>query len=294
MGLHNEDKLCLYILVVLFSNKPSKSNTLESLRAINLNDINIKPKLILWDNSLDGLYEKEYLDCYPYEIEYIHYPDNKPLSSLYNSVAMSFIGAPEYDWMIFFDDDTNITLEYFEELASESCQSSANLILPLVSNFDGRIISPGKLSLVAGKTLGISEIYNGLRMSDRYLALMSAIVVNKKVFQEGVLFDEDIPFYGVDTKFLLDYQERFSSLYFMKSKITHESRLDDLRFENFNDNYNRLSLLISSWSRSLRLTRPMRLLLFVYVPFFIIKKVILLRDLRYLKLITFIFSVFKK
>lgn len=287
-------KLGLYVLVVLYSDKPSRSNTLKSLKNINLEEIGIKPKIILWDNSPTGLYEEKYLNSYPHEFEYIHSPENKPLSSLYNIVVSSFIRDLSYEWMIFLDDDTNITREYFSELINEACQESVNLILPLVTDITGNLISPGKLRFVAGRPLHATEIYSGLRQSNKYLALMSAIAIHKNTFIEGVLFDENIPFYGIDTKFLLDYQEKFPLLYFMKNKIIHDSRLDDLKCEHFEDNYKRLSLLITSWGRSLKLTLLMKLCLFLYIPLFVVKKIIILKDYRYVGLIKLVFSVFNK
>lgn len=265
-----------------------------SLEKVNFELLGMKVNIIVWDNSEDGLYENEYLDAYPHSFLYIHTPENKPLSKLYNCVVDRFIIDDDYSWLVIFDDDTEINSDYFIELKCDVDKIDVNLAVPRISNKSGKVISPGKLYFTAGRSLESSELFAGMKDSSKYLALMSAIAIRKRTFLSGLRFDESLSFYGIDTKFLLDYQKKFRFIYFMNTHVFHESKLDDLTDGKFEENYKRLSMLITSWSKSLNLSFSKKLLLLFYIPLFAIKKSIVLRNVKYICLLRFVLSIFNK
>src|SRR4051794_38922819 len=93
--------------------------------------------VLLWDNSNFSSLQAEDINLLKerFHFEYYHCPSNKPLSTVYNNVIEKFIAKNEYKYLIVLDDDSKISLDYFNELKNiiES-NNDVDIILPVAKN----------------------------------------------------------------------------------------------------------------------------------------------------------------
>lgn len=279
--------MCVDVMfvVVIYSTHPSVSNTLSSLSKINFDTYDIAPKFYIWDNSKYGFG----LDSIPLPSDktiYRHTGENVRLSDIYNRAITD---SEDTDYYVLLDDDSTLTDKYFNavyEFIVSRCEqvfdkNSAVVAVPQIMN-GNTLISPGIHTGVRGKKL--PHVSTGQIDSAGVVAMMSGTVISKLAVCSGLRFDSRLNFYGIDTRFFIDYQMVFGRIFVLDCILEHKSALRDMSIP-VEEQIRRFSNLLVS-----------RYLVFDYLPFctirviffcllFSCKKVIERRNFKYLSLI---------
>lgn len=281
----SEKKCNIIFVVVLYKKPPLLSETIKSLSVHKFENYGISPSFAIWDNSSAG-YGKESLNLMPGKLFYYHTGKNEKLSYIYNKI----VSNNKSDWYVFLDDDSFIGSDYLDALIP-FFDSEVNVAIPKII-YDDVIISPGMVKEIKGKRLSSDKLYPGKRKSKSIAAMMSGTIVSNRVFETGVLFDEKISFYGVDTRFFIEYSKVFEFIYILDVVIPHHSALRDKDMP-VSEQVERHRKLTSAWPLIFRDAKFFRVKLFLYISYYALKLSITKRDPRFLLVLLSIFSLFK-
>lgn len=224
------------ILVVLYKQKVSESNTLLSL--LNCKESLSEKLLFVWDNSPYPLDPADFFfleDQFEY-FKYFNSKDNKSLSELYNTV----IKRIKFDKIFIFDQDTTLTDEYFKLVDSAAITNiDIGVFLPFVKNND-RVVSPLPYSAI---NFDHSKLTKKGRISAKdKTAFASGLCIRECVFKrDNIWFDENLSFYGIDYKFILDYGDFNEFMYLIDYKLEHslsftEEETKEVKIKRFDSN----------------------------------------------------------
>lgn len=206
------------ILVILYKENLSTSKTLHTIMSFYKDLKNYK--LVIWDNSPEAikniteqLNEKGIND-----FEYIHTSQNESLSKIYNKVIEKY---KQEEVLHIFDQDTNLTLEFFEKTQDAIRKNTEiNLFVPYVK-IRNKIVSPGNFSGYKGTYW--KNLQLGIVNSKNKLAIASGMSLRMKLFAENrIKFDEKLSFYGIDSKFMLDYSKVSKYFYVIDYQLDHD------------------------------------------------------------------------
>lgn len=206
-------------LVVVYSTSPSSTTTLKSLATLDFQLAGILPEFSIWDNSEQGFGEAS-IPTLPGEVTYHHSGKNEPLSKVYNTLISNSAGS---DYFIVLDDDSSITSDYISSL-DLFFRSRVPVAVPQIL-FNHKLISPGIIKGVRGRALSLQNLVTGPVPSKNIVAMMSGTVISKEALSRGLKFDERLSFYGVDTRFFIDYANCFREIFILKTSIPHSSAL---------------------------------------------------------------------
>lgn len=135
----------IYIVIVLYKTNLEGSKTIETLKSIPDENIN----LMVFDNSPIKQYHLSYFRYDKFNIHYFNDCSNPGLSRAYN-LALSNAGDKNYKWLLLLDQDTTITNEYIKEvMLLETDRISKNIvsIMPrVISLLNDKLIAPVKMS----------------------------------------------------------------------------------------------------------------------------------------------------
>lgn len=208
------------ILIILYKETISSSRTVSSL----MNNCKTKIEdviVFLWDNSPEIMDQKhfEILDENKIKYEYRHTPENLALSKIYNKV-IDIYKVQNYDFLFLFDQDSDITSEYFESVKNACIQNpDVNLFVPYIVT-ENKIVSPGDLGLYTGRYWSERKI-GKIRAKNR-IAIASGMLIRFDCFiKQNLVFDENLLFYGIDTKFCLDYSLKNKWIYVIDYQLSH-------------------------------------------------------------------------
>lgn len=275
----------IMFVVVLYKKPPLTSETINSLSAHCFEKYGITPSFSVWDNSAEG-YGNASLDFMPGELFYYHTGRNERLSHIYNTVVLD----NKVDWYVFLDDDSFIGSDYLEALMP-FFDSHIDVAIPKIV-YNNVVISPGMVKGIKGKLLSSDMLYPGKRKSQAIAAMMSGTVVNRRVFESEVTFDERISFYGVDTRFFIDYSKEFEFIYILDVTIPHHSALRDQNMP-VAEQIERHRKLTSAWPLIFRDARFFRVKLFFYISYYALKLSVIKRDPRFLLIFLSVSALFK-
>lgn len=204
------------LLVVLYRLAPQSSSTVKGILEAQAN-IAEGTRLLLWDNgpvACGMLPEGGRL-----AMEYVHTPENLPLSVIYNRVLS---GLPANGVLAIFDQDSNPDAGYFDamELALAT-DNACDLFLPLVrSSSSGVLVSPGSLRWIKGKYWPREK--TGIIASKNVTAVASGMVLRASLFAAGdIRFDERLSLYMIDTKFMIDHASVRGHLHVVSHTLRH-------------------------------------------------------------------------
>lgn len=169
----------IYIVIVLYKTNLEHSKTIDTLK--NIPDENIN--LMVFDNSPIKQYNFSYFRYDKFDIHYFNDCSNPGLSRAYN-LALSNARDKNYKWLLLLDQDTAITAEYIKEIMSlEIDKLSKNVvsIMPrVISALNDKLIAPVKMSkggicrsvlLESGvEQKGISGINSGTLLSVSFMS----------------------------------------------------------------------------------------------------------------------------
>ena len=210
------------ILVVLYNENITSSITISSL--LKNNCLTDDFYLIVWDNSIEILQndELDILEQNNIQYDYIHRNENTSLSKIYNEVIDCYCQIT--DKIFIFDQDTVVDGIYFK-LVHEAVfeNKDIGLFLPYVEK-DGKIISPSKFRVAINYSFFVNELkLIGRRKAKNGIAFGSGMCLKSEIFKNSILkFDENLNFYGVDYKFVLDYGDLNSCFYVIDYKLEHD------------------------------------------------------------------------
>lgn len=224
------------ILVVLYKQKVSESKTLVTL--LEVKSTVSDRYLYVWDNSPTPLESSEiiFLEKQFIRVKYLHSKDNKSLSEVYNSV----IKGIKFDKIFIFDQDTSISNDYFELM---DCAAISNkdigVFLPFVKN-NNRIVSPLTYKVINFDRF--KKIKTGRTLAKNKTAFASGLCIKEWVFKkDDIWFDENLNFYGIDYKFILDYGDFNKFMYVIDYNLKHslsftEEEAKEVKIKRFDSN----------------------------------------------------------
>ena len=271
-------------LVVVYSTDPGVTTTLKSLATIDFQSTRILPKFSIWDNSEQG-FGRASIPSLPGEITYYHSGKNEPLSKVYNTLISN---SADSDYFIVLDDDSSITNDYISSL-DLFFRSSVPVAVPQIL-FNHSLISPGTIKGVRGKALNLQDLVTGPVSSKNIVAMMSGTVISKEVLSRGLKFDERLSFYGVDTRFFIDYANYYSEIFILKTSIPHSSALRESG-QAYIKKVQRFRNLILSRPLVFDYVKHYRFKISVYVLFFSLNTCRKEKNIRYLSLMLLVLNI---
>lgn len=209
------------LLVVLYKTKILESSTISSF-CKNCINVHNKVKLVIWDNSPNNVNcETSCLDDSKIVYDYYHTPENLSLSIIYNNVMRMY---NECLHLFIFDQDSVITLQYFELMYQAACKNKdIGLFVPYII-LNNQIVSPGDFCVYKGKywkNLSLDRI-----LSKNRLCITSGMMLNVPLIKSSkICFDEKLSFYGIDTKFSLDYARKIDYFFVINYSLNHNLSL---------------------------------------------------------------------
>ncbi len=201
---------------------------------------------------------------------------NCPLAKVYNDVSEL---KSSYEWLVILDDDTQLPLDYLESLVEADWDGvEADIAVPIVRCGD-LIVSPGQYKFVKGKHW--TEVQRGMLLSHNLVAIASGMAIRHRYIASFPRpFDERLSFYGIDTRFFLDYRDRRQALFVTSATLEHDSAL--WKPQDKDEQLRRFKLLRQSWfvvHQDSFLKRAAALGLAVLAS---VKRTVTYRDIRYL------------
>lgn len=189
----------IYALVVVYNKACDDSLTCAALKQMDLPEISV----LVYDNSTRDYGNREY--CQERNWTYLGGDGNKGLSIAYNEAIDHIQASGGTGWLCLFDDDTQISGEYFAELR-KAIQPDSRILVPLIYS-DGVLISPSRINSHHTITLFADEqaafAYRGADLT----AINSGMAICLCVF-EDYRYDAHIFLDGVDHTFLKDMAAR--------------------------------------------------------------------------------------
>ena len=194
--------------------------------------------LYVWDNSPYPLDSDEllFLENQFKNVKYFNSQDNKSLSEVYNTVIKQI----QFTKIFVFDQDTTLDEKYFQDM--DQCASSnrdIGLFLPVVRN-NNRIIRPLNYKIINfNRCENLSE---GPILAKNKTAFASGLCIKEWVFKENnIWFDQNLSFYGIDYKFVLDYGDLNKYLYVINYELKHslsfnEKETKEIKIKRFDSN----------------------------------------------------------
>ena len=192
--------------IVVYNKKISDSITCKNISSMKHVDVST----LIIDNSdldIDNL-----SCCAQYGFQYLSMHGNKGLSKAYN-VAVSY-AQNKYDIIVFLDDDTDITEEYFLKLdAAIKQHDNADIFAPIILGQDGVIYSPCIYHFLKNKFIKTKDDYIP---QEKFNAIASCLAVRMKVFSD-YRFNETLFIDQVDQFFC--YEQRQKGRTFVKLDV---------------------------------------------------------------------------
>lgn len=180
-----------YAAIVVYNSFLEESETLVNLKKIKRHDIDI----IIFDNSDDDTYKKQNLD-YAFENTWKYLTDgqNVGLSRAYNRI-IDFLGE-QRGIIIWFDDDTQITQEYFDVLKN-SLDEDIDIYTPVIQAQNGKFYSPNEEGFFKNKQL---KSLDGYIRQKKFNAINSCTAVNLELY-DNYRYDENLFLDQIDHDF---------------------------------------------------------------------------------------------
>ncbi|MDT2602298.1 glycosyltransferase [Enterococcus hulanensis] len=204
-----------FAVVVLYNCTVTDSQTIKNLANVVEHEIEI----IVVDNSTLDNNNSDL--CKKEGWYYISMGGNVGLPKAYNTVLDYLI--PSFDGIvIWFDDDSNITQEYFDTLEFEiSDNPETDVFVPVIQGQDGKLWSPNRYRFFRNKQLSdMSDTIN----NDEFNAINSCTAVRLKVYS-NYRYDERLFLDQVDHSFFKEMRSRNTIFKKMNCKISHNFSL---------------------------------------------------------------------
>ena len=181
--------------VVVYNKDISESITCQSIKDVD-SDIDI----LVIDNSDKKNDNKAY--CDKNEIRYISMEGNKGLSKAYNKAVDS---SSDSDVLVLFDDDTEVTGEYFDKLkVAVEKHPEVDVFAPIIKGQDGVIYSPNEFNFLRNHFISTPDQEVS---QDSFNAIASCLAIRMRVF-DNYRFNEKLFVDQVDQYFFCEQRKR--------------------------------------------------------------------------------------
>lgn len=191
--------------IVIYNKSIENSITCKNILSFNEDLIEI----LIVDNSTSNYGNKAY--CENKNIKYISMGGNQGLSKAYNA-AIDL--SKDKDVIILFDDDTDVTKQYFEQLQiALDSNPDVDIFAPIIYGQDGVIYSPNRYNFMRSQY--IQEISQEIPQEE-FNAIASCLAIRMRVFQ-NYRFNEKLFVDQVDQNFF--YDQRKKNKKFMKLNV---------------------------------------------------------------------------
>lgn len=199
----------VYVVVVIYNQYVDDSTTLRSLESLARREVHV----IVVDNSTRP-YDNE-LACTERGWTYLCSHCNAGLSKAYNR-ALDYL-SHENGVVIWMDDDSTLTNQYFTEVEGIFANDLADIAVPVICAQDGRFYSPNEAGFFKNHQIKSA----GQQLSQkRFNAINSCTAVSLRVY-EHYRYDERLFLDQVDQKFFDDQRERGMRFFKMDTIISH-------------------------------------------------------------------------
>ncbi len=210
-----------YAVVVLYNMKVDDSVTIKNLKRIKEYKINT----IVVDNSTKEFNNKEI--CIENNYTYLSMNGNGGLSKAYNAV-LDFL-KDKNGIIIWFDDDTRVTQEYFDVLDRESkSKQEIDIFAPIIQGQDGKFWSPNEYRYIKNKQL---KNKNQKINPKKFNAINSCTAVRLSVYR-NYRYTEQLFLDQVDHQFFEDQRvlkRKFEKLdVIIHHDFSIKSKIDDI------------------------------------------------------------------
>lgn len=158
--------------IVIYNKDVSKAITCQRIK-----DIDSSIDILILDNS-----EKKNDNgtrCKDLDIRYISMRGNKGLSKAYNAAVDN---SKDSDVIVLFDDDTEITAEYFDKLRKALDENpEIDIFAPVIKGQDGIIYSPNEFNFLKNHFISSPE---QVVSQDTFNAIASCLAIRMRVFDK--------------------------------------------------------------------------------------------------------------
>lgn len=191
-------EISISAIIVIYNKRVEDSITCRCLQKID--NCNIHP--IIVDNSEVEMGNAAY--CASQRFKYISMGGNKGLSKAYNAAINMAVHMEPDDILVFFDDDTEVSQEYFEKL-NQTTQSNpeVDIFVPIVYGQDGIIYSPNSFNFLKNRFISTPD---DNVPHDSFNAIASCMAVRKRIFNE-YRFNETLFVDQIDQYFFCEQRE---------------------------------------------------------------------------------------
>ena len=199
-----------YAVVVIYNKNVTDSITLKNLQKI----IGHRIEIIVVDNSTQNMGNSE--ECKKKGWTYFSMNGNAGLSKAYNK-ALNYL-KDCIGIVVWFDDDTNVTQEYFDVLSVEAMTNeNIDIFVPMIQGQDGKFWSPNEYHYLKNKQL---KKKNQEISNKRFNAINSCTAVRISVYQ-NYRYTEKLFLDQVDHQFFEDQRAKGRSFKKMDVIIHH-------------------------------------------------------------------------
>lgn len=200
-------KFSIVSVIVVYNKKVEESITCKNIMRTCQESVEI----LIVDNSTNDFNNREY--CINKGIRYISMDGNKGLSKAYNAAIDA---CKDKDVIILFDDDTEVTEEYFREVHKYLQKyPEVDIFAPTIYGQDGVIYSPNKYNFMRNNFI---SSMNMEIPQDKFNAIASCLVIRMRVF-ENYRFNEKLFVDQVDQNFFYDQRKLHRKFKKMDVKI---------------------------------------------------------------------------
>ena len=201
----------IFPVIVVYNKSIKESITLLQLANCNIPNENI----IVVDNSTQD-YGVESL-CSVSGYKYISMHGNKGLSKAYNQ-ALTYLKpiAKSKDLVMWLDDDTNVTSEYYELLLKEAGKvDSYDIFMPIVIGQDSVIYSPNEGHFFRSKFM--KSIHDEIDLR-KINGINSCLAVRMRIYSD-YYYSEDLFMDLTDNRFFDDMRNRNANFCILRTPI---------------------------------------------------------------------------
>lgn len=225
-------KVKIVLVVVVYKTNIMDCKTLVSMKNsyAKFNGDCLKADLVIWDNSPS---KEKYSDLVNVAngffgevgVYYKNTPENHPLSYVYNSIIEEY--SNECNYVAFFDQDSEISDNYFNALDDVLKQESrADLYLPKIYH-DGHLVSPSWVFLWFGRYY--KDVPIGWMDNKNLSAINSGMILSTKfVIDNSFTYDDRLGSYCTDDYFMKFFRKNDGNAYVMNVIFNHELSLSTL------------------------------------------------------------------
>lgn len=166
-----------YNVVVIYNSSLDESKTCQRLSTVSNHDLDI----IIFDNSDKKNNNKELAECRGWS--YLTKGCNIGLSKAYNCV-LDYLYSQDIsseDYVIWFDDDSEVTQDYFDVLENSIKTKNAKVFVPVIQGQDGKYWSPNYSRFFRNKQL---KHFDEVIPDQKFNAINSCTAVKLDIYKD--------------------------------------------------------------------------------------------------------------